>query len=117
MMAQFRRQIGLQGSTSAEVADEQVIERMALMLVSGELLLALPQRQKHRDPLNLREEGPTRRHRAEAEHARGGDGGSNRRSTANTTVAQAAVLLAAAKAAYPFCEECAKHAALQASVQ
>ena len=109
-MANFRRQV--KASASVNISDEQVIQSLARMLVAGEYLVALPQRMRQLETLDLRvpaaapaeprasapaevvEDDPT----FESNH----DG-----------VAQAAVLLAAARAAFPFCEECARHAAMQ----
>jgi hypothetical protein len=112
-MASFRRQVSKQTTASpANLSDEQVIQSLARMLVAGDFMVALPERQRHRDPIELRapasapsapraaapvevvEDAPT----FESDH----DG-----------VAQAAVLIMAARSGFAFCEECAKHAAQQ----
>jgi len=112
-MANFRRQVKKDIIASpANLSDEQVIQSLARLMVSGEFMVALPERQRHRDPLELRapvtapsaprdsapvevvEDDPT----FENDH----DG-----------VAQAAVLIDAARAGFPFCAECAKYAAEQ----
>ncbi|MFN0100695.1 MAG: hypothetical protein ACKV2U_01260 [Bryobacteraceae bacterium] len=118
-MASFRRQAAATGSAAAtaNLSDEQVIQSLARMLESGEFLVAMPQRERR--PGNLLGQTPVapvaaeRRSQTPAEVAEdeptfeGGHDG----------VAQAAVLLAAARAAFPFCEECAQHAARQAALQ
>jgi hypothetical protein len=112
-MATFRRQVSKEiGASAAKLSDEQVIQSLARMLVVGEFVVALPERQRHRDPLELREpvaaasaprsstpaevveDEPTFQHDHDA-------------------VMQAAVLIAAARDGVPFCEECAKRAAQQ----
>ena len=114
-MSLFRRQAGAVGASPASLTDEQVIQSIARMLVAGELLVALPQREKIRETLNLGEPAPapepaprrtTPAEIVEDEPTFDSD---------LDGVAQAAVLLAAAREAYPFCEQCARQAAHQAA--
>jgi hypothetical protein len=116
-MSNFRREVAKGISAAAgSLSDEQVIQSLARMLVAGEFLVALPQRVKHREPIDLRapaaapaaprESTPAEVVEDDPTFERDHDG-----------VAQAAVLLAAAQAAYPFCEECARHAAMQGTAQ
>jgi len=111
MMSNFRRE--MPAATPANLTDEQVIQSLARSLVAGEYLVALPRRINYRDMLDLGETAPAQsqapRSSTPAEvvedeptFARGHDG-----------VAQAAVLIAAAQAAFPFCEECARHTAAE----
>lgn len=119
-MARIRRELlGIAGGSTIQgkMTDEQVIQTVARKLVSGELLLVLPQRvdlalgliaeppppppppeRKSTPKEEVFDDEPT----FEPSH----DG-----------VAQAAVLIAAAANAFPFCEECAKHAAETAPVK
>lgn len=112
-MANFRRQVKKEITASpANLSDEQVIRSLARMMVSGEFMVALPERQHHRDPLELRapvtapsaprESTPVEVVEDEPTFANDHDG-----------VAQAAVLIEAARGAFPFCAECAKYAAEQ----
>jgi hypothetical protein len=113
-MSTFRREVAAKLSPAGQssISDDQIIHSMARMLVTGEFVVALPAGE--RKPLHIRipdvapappprpapapieatEEEPT----FDSDH----DG-----------VAQAAVLIEAARAAFPFCEECARHAAMQ----
>ena len=110
VMANFRRQV--KASTSVNISDEQVIQSLARMLVAGEFLVAMPQRQRQLETLDLaapaaappplRASGPAEVAEDDSTFENDHDG-----------VAQAAVLLAAARAAFPFCEECAQHAAME----
>jgi hypothetical protein len=109
-MATLRRQAMTTGAGGAQgnLTDEQVIQVIARQMVAGELVVALPQRERKmlavRPPAEAsapQEQPPARvaeRPEDEPTFDSGHDG-----------VAQAAVLIAAAKAAYPFCEECQKH--------
>lgn len=109
-MAQFRRQAIASGAGGAHgnLSEEQIIQTMARQLVSGELVVVQPQRVPQApitpsQPETLpvappREARVAERPEDEPTFDSGHDG-----------VAQAAVLIAAAKAAYPFCEECQKH--------
>ena len=106
-MAQFRRQAmaGGSGAGPGALTEEQLIQVIARQMVSGELLVVLPQRERQVSiPAAVQEAPPPRERRAaEPEEEidtfdRDHDG-----------VAQAAVLIAAAKAAFPFCQECQKH--------
>jgi hypothetical protein len=117
-MTAFRRQLGVAGigPSTAALTDEQVIQSLARMLVAGEFVVAMPQRERQRDTLDLgapaaapaapRERAPTPADVPDDEPTFEND---------HDGVAQAAVLLAAARAAYPFCEECARHAAMEAA--
>ena len=109
-MAQFRRQAMTAGAGVGPggLTEEQLIQVIARQMVSGELLVVLPQRERQVStprPAAAPQEQPAPRESREAEpeeevatfdHDHDG-------------VLQAAVLIAAAKAAYPFCEECQKH--------
>jgi hypothetical protein len=109
-MATFRRQAMTTGAggTHGNLNDDQVIQVIARQMVAGELVVALPQRERKmltlQPPAEIAaapEPAPARvseRPEEEPTFDSGHDG-----------VAQAAVLIAAAKAAYPFCEECQKH--------
>lgn len=112
LMATLRRHALAKGTafSQSKVSDEQVIQILARLLVSGELLVALPHRERYPDtqlpetpvaappaPKEKKEKAPiVDEPTFEPEH----DG-----------VAQAGVLIAAAKAGMPFCEECARAAA------
>ena len=112
-MASFRREVGKEITASpANFSDEQVIQSLARMLVAGEFMVALPQRQPHRDPLELRAPvaaASAPRSSAPAEVVEDQPTFEND----HDGVAQAAVLIAAAREGFPFCEECAKYAAEQ----
>jgi hypothetical protein len=114
-MSHFRRQVGELGASTAALTDEQVIQSVARMLVAGELLVVPPQRMRQRETLNLRESAaavePAPRRAGPAEVVEDDP----TFESDHDGVAQAAVLLAAALAAFPFCEECARHSALQAA--
>jgi hypothetical protein len=96
------------GAATGTLSDEQVVAVIARQMAAGELVVALPYRQRRHLTISMPEtaaaaqEQPisTTPDRPEEEPTfdPGHDG-----------VAQAAVLIAAAKAAYPFCEECQKH--------
>lgn len=107
-MAGLRRQ----AQATGKVTDEQVVQIIARQLVSGEFVVALPQRQRQMDHLEV--ETPTavpapRQARAAERAADEPTFESN-----HDGAAQAAVLIAAAAGGFPFCEECARHAAMQA---
>jgi hypothetical protein len=116
-MTTFRREVAKEVSASAaDLSDEQVVQSLARMLVAGDFLVALPQRMKHKDPIDLGAPAPAPsapRDRAPVEVVEDNPTFEND----HDGVAQAAVLLAAAQAAFPFCEECARHAALQGAAQ
>jgi len=114
-MSHFRRQMKKEITASAaSLSDEQVIQGLARMLVAGDFMVAMPERLQHRDPLDLGkpEPAPSQPKPGKAVEVvedeptfLGGHDG----------VAQAAVLIAAARGGFPFCEECARHAAQQAA--
>lgn len=113
-MAAFRRHAGTAGASPASLSDEQVVQSVARMLVAGELLVALPQRERIRETLSLTDPAPaTEPAPRRAEPAPVPEDEPTFEGP-HDGVAQAAVLLAAAKAGFPFCEECARHAAQQA---
>lgn len=114
-MAGFRRQIA-RGNPAVDqrLSDEKVIQAMARLLVSGEVIVAMPQREDRNllrtaEPENRQAPPPSQRAQQEVEDEPTFD-------SDHDGVLQAAVLIAAARAAYPFCEECARHAAEEAAV-
>jgi len=110
-MSNFRRQVKA-STAAANISDEQVIQSLARMLVAGEYLVAMPQRQRQMETLDLRAPAapaPAPRASGPAEVVEDDPTFEND----HDGVAQAAVLLAAARAAFPFCEECARHAAME----
>lgn len=108
-MTTFRRQTGSNGPNAT---DEQVIQSLARQLVAGEFLVALPQRELKKEALNLAEPAPAaappprqaapKEEKQDAPTFQGGHDG----------WAQAAVLIEAARSAFPFCEECARATAM-----
>lgn len=109
-MAQFRRQAmaGGAGAGPGALSEEQLIQVIARQMVSGELLVVLPQRERQisipRAPAAVQEAPPPRERRAAEPEEEIDTFDSD-----HDGVAQAAVLIAAAKAAFPFCQECQKH--------
>jgi len=109
-MAQFRRQAmaGGSGAGPGALTEEQLIQVIARQMVSGELLVVLPQRERQvsipRAPAAVQEAPPPRERRAAEPEEEIDTFDSD-----HDGVAQAAVLIAAAKAAFPFCQECQKH--------
>lgn len=115
VMANLRRQ--LVATNSAKLTDEQVIQSVARMLVAGEFVVALPQGMPRRDTLDLGREtvvAPAAKRSSTPAEVRDDDPTFQ---SGHDGVAQAAVLLAAAREAYPFCEECARHAAMEMASQ
>ena len=114
-MSHFRRQIKKEITAgAASLSDEQIVQSLARMLVSGEFMVAMPERLQHRDPIDLGKPEPAPSQPKPGKPVevvedeptfQGGHDG----------VAQAAVLIAAARGGFPFCEECARHAAQQAA--
>ena len=110
VMSNFRGQV--KASTTANITDEQVIQSLARMLVAGEFLVALPQRIRQQETIDLRvpaAAAPAPQASTPAEVVEDDPTFEND----HDGVAQAAVLLEAARAAFPFCEECAQHAAME----
>lgn len=103
-MALLRRNANI-SSAGSKVSEEQVIETLARMLVSGELIVAMPAREELGAVLGQQPErateaaprGPTAREQ-EPEPPTFGPSHNGR--------LQAATLLAAAQSGMPFCEEC-----------
>lgn len=109
-MAQFRRQAltAGAGAVPGALSEEQLIQVIARQMVSGELLVVLPQRERQVSsprPAAAQQEAPPPRERRAAEPEEEVD----TFDSDHDGVTQAAVLIAAAKAAYPFCQECQKH--------
>ena len=109
-MAQFRRQALATGAGAGPgaLSEEQLIQVIARQMVTGELLVVLPQRERQvsipRAPAAVQEAPPPRERRESQPEEEVDTFDSD-----HDGVAQAAVLIAAAKAAYPFCQECQKH--------
>ncbi len=109
-MAQFRRQALTAGAGvgPGALSEDQLIQVIARQMVSGELLVVLPQRERQVStprPAAVQQEAPPPRERKAAEPEEEVDTFDND----HDGVTQAAVLIAAAKAAFPFCQECQKH--------
>ncbi len=109
-MAQFRRQALAAGAGAGPgaLSEEQLIQVIARQMVSGELLVVLPQRERQVStprPAAVQQEAPPPRERKAAEPEEEVD----TFDSDHDGVTQAAVLIAAAKAAFPFCQECQKH--------
>ncbi|MBI2685712.1 MAG: hypothetical protein HYX27_05310 [Acidobacteria bacterium] len=100
------------GAGSSTLSDEQVLQIIARQLVSGDLMVALPYRERQAPQLRFIEDAPAAAPPPAAKVAERPEDGPTFIGN-HDGVAQAAALIAAAKAAYPFCEECAKHAADQ----
>lgn len=109
-MAQFRRHALSAGAGAGPggLTEEQLIHVIARQMVTGELLVVLPQRDRQvstpRAPAAPQEAPPPRERKAPEPEEEVATFDSD-----HDGVAQAAVLIAAAKAAYPFCQECQKH--------
>jgi hypothetical protein len=114
-MAGFRKQIARGNPTvDQRLSDEKVIQSMARLLVSGEVIIAMPQRDDRNalriaEPEKAQTPKPAPKAQEEVEDEPTFD-------SDHDGVLQAAVLIAAARAAYPFCEECARHAAEETAV-
>lgn len=109
-MAQFRRQAVAAGAGvgPGALSEEQLIQVIARQMVSGELVVVYPQRDRQvptpRPAAAVQEQPAPRESRVAEPEEEVATFDSD-----HDGVAQAAVLIAAAKAAYPFCEECQKH--------
>lgn len=114
-MATFRREVAGKEPvlSTGKLSDVQVIQNLARMLVSGEFLVVPPDRLRQKDTLELpvapaapaakKTSAPAEAQEDEPTFHQEHDG-----------VAQAGVLIAAARGGFAFCEECAKSAAEQA---
>lgn len=111
-MAMLRRQVSKNGTATsqANVPDEQIVQTLARMLVSGELVVAYPNRQRYPDSPPPEAEAPPaappprqKKETAPIEDEPTFDG-------KHDGVAQAAVLIQAARSGIPFCEECSRAA-------
>ncbi len=104
---------GLRRQAPGNATDEQVIQSLARKLVSGELVVALPQRMGAVDlpGANQAAVAPVapKKTKAAVEEIHDAPTFDNH----HDGVAQASALLAAAAAGMPFCEECARLAAQQ----
>lgn len=112
----FRRQAlkTASGPNAGNLSDEQVIQIIARQLVAGELLVALPQRMIQKDHL-VPEVIPTTATGPREAREQEEPEDENTFDSDHDGVTQAAVLIAAAKAAYPFCEECQQRMVEQGS--
>jgi len=93
-------------SSKGNLSDDQVIQILARQLVAGELLVALPHRLKQFDHLEKANPDTPSAPREARVVEQVED--PNTFDSAHDGVAQAAVLIAAAQAGVPFCEECQK---------
>lgn len=116
-MNHFRREVA-KGITAApgNLSEEQVIQSLARMLVAGEFLVVLPHRLQHKDPIDLGAPAPAPAAPRESTPAEVVEDHPTFEND-HDGVAQAMVLLAAAENAFPFCEECARQAAMQGAAQ
>lgn len=113
-MDSFRRQVLTKGTnaSASKLPDEEVIQSLARMMARGEVLVALPNRERRPDTLNA--EQPEAKSEAPKEtKTKEAVADEPTFESNHDGVAQADVLRAAAATGIPFCEECERAAALQ----
>jgi len=112
-MGHFRQEVAKRTFTKADdLSAEQIIQSMARMLAAGEFVVLLPQRIRHRDPIDLGKPAPAPSGPRDPKPVEVIEDDPTFESN-HDGVKQAAALIAAAESAYPFCEECARQAELQ----
>lgn len=118
-MTGFRKIVtgGAAGGAPGTLSDDQVILHIARMLVSGELIVAMPELFREKGHLNVRTDGDLPL--APAKAAKIVEVGEDPPTfeSGHDGAAQAAVLIAAARNAFPFCEECQRLAVERGTIQ
>jgi hypothetical protein len=114
IMANFRRQAQTEAATAVQPpqSDDEVLKRIAAKMVRGEIIVALPLRERHRDTLRTTEAEPKTAAAKETKTAEVFEDEPTFESN-HDGEAQAEVLKAAAAAGIPFCEECEREHATQ----
>lgn len=113
-MATFRSQVLSSVAFGAQkLTDDQVIASYARLLVSGDVIVAMPARQQRIGHLSVVVPPEAVAAPAPAPAARQEEEEQPTFIDNHDGVAQAQVLVAAARAAYPLCEECQRHAVQQ----